>query len=218
MRSASRKAAFDRADELQRHACALRARGEVEGALKAAIEARAILTRDAASPPSGAVLLLIGNCLADLRRYSEADEALTFAAETFLADGREADYAQAMIGRGRVLAERGDEGAALEFFLQLLNLKLPSVLQSQILNNLGVLYRQAGDFHQATQFLLRDLALCAQIGDRRGAAITEFNLASVRFEADDPEAGREYASRAARGLAASGMTDLAAKANALAHS
>jgi tetratricopeptide (TPR) repeat protein len=129
--------------------------------------------------PHAESLVLIGNRLADVGRYGDADENLTRAAAEFLALGRHVEYAQAMICRGRVLAEQGDEVAARDFYLSLLDLELPDVLTSQVYNNLGVLYRRANDLCRAADFLRRDIALCEKAADQRGAAIAHYNLAEV---------------------------------------
>ena len=218
MPSNSRKAALQRIADLREAAVASRTAGRFEDALTKAQEALTVVVRDLASAPPGELLLLIGNCFADLGRYGDADQSLALAAETFLDASRNVEYAQAMIGRGRVLAEQGEDRAATEFFLALLKLELPAVLESQILNNLGILARRSHKLEQATEFLLRDIALCEKMGDEHGAAVAHFNLAAVRFEANDVAAGREHAAHATRVFAAAGMEELAARALQLARS
>lgn len=205
-----------RAAELRERGIDARLKGQPQSALTFALRAKELLGES--SDGDGALLLLIGNCLADLGNYGDADEMLHRAASAFWADARYAEYAQAMISRGRVIAEQGDDAAAIEFFLALMDLELPAVLESQVLNNLGVLYRRAKHFELASEFLGRDVALCERIGDDRGAAIAYLNLAAVRFEADDGKAGREHALHAARLFDAAKMHDLAATAKELARS
>lgn len=202
------------AARLRERGTAARLQGQTREALALALRAKALLGD--AFARNGELLLLIGNCLADLGQYGDADETLGLSASVFWADGRYSEYAQAMICRGRVIAEQGEDAEAIKFFLGLVDLELPLFLKSQVLNNLGVLYRRAQQLDVASEFLGRDIEICERAGDDRGAAIAYLNLAAVRFEADDRKGGRKYALQAARLFDARDMDDLAAQAKALA--
>jgi tetratricopeptide (TPR) repeat protein len=146
--------------------------------------------------------------LADCGRYDEADDALQDAAASFAAARRNAEYAQAQISRGRVLAERGATGLAIAFFSELEQLGLPDRLLSQVLNNLGLLNRQAGNCADAISYLTRDAQLCAELGDNYGAGVAEYNLAGALAAAGRPREGYIHARRAGERFRAAGRYDL----------
>lgn len=198
---------------LQSEALRLRDAGEAGAALEAAQRALDV-ARDVprASGLAPELLLLVGNAKADLGRFAEADDALSAAASDFLSADRLVEYAQAMIGRGRILAESGRVAEASRFFQELENMDLPPLLESQVLNNLGVLYRRRGDPEKGAEYLRRDLEICRRTGDERGAGLAHFNLAITLKESGDAVSARRHAAQAAKLLRQCGMGDLAARA------
>lgn len=193
-------------------ALALRRAGRSSEARAVASQALLAVRRGGRSTLEAELLLLIGNCYADDQSYEQAGDALRTAAQLFRRDGRNTEYAQAIISQGRVLAESGEDDAAIDFFKQLVGLPLPSPLRSQVVGNLGVLYRRRGDLGEAIDLLRQDVSICEQSGDEYGAAVARFNLAVALRDAGRNVAADTYARTAAEAFDRLGAIEYAQRA------
>lgn len=161
---------------------ALRLRGDIPEAEKVAHHARTLL-QDERSCLSAEIALLIGNCLADRSAFASARSELSTAAEMFRAFHDFTGYAQSLLAHARVLAETGATDESIQFYEQLLALRLPPAFQTQVLNNLGLLYRRLGDTDSALALMSRDIRLCRASGDIYGEAVALYNSATTLLDA-----------------------------------
>jgi tetratricopeptide (TPR) repeat protein len=163
---------------LQR-AIAAREAGDSRGAAEYARSALGIDGSSIKLSTKGSLLLTLGNALADLGDFEGSEVALKEAEECFALGKESLQRAQVQIARGRLLAERGLLKEAADFFSELEALTLPKALRSQVLNNLGLLNSSLGNLGESLGFLRKDVQLCEEMGDHRGAAIAHYNLARV---------------------------------------
>lgn len=205
----------DSIESLIKEAIRARRAGDSTRALSYARRARENWGPELSPWQDGQIALLIGNSLADGGDFSEADEELRRAGQSFLSAGWNTEYAQVQISRGRILAERELDREALAFFTDLERLELPAELRSQVLNNLGILNRRLGNMSEAIHFLSLDTQLSETLGDAYGTAVAHFNLAGVLGLAARQTEKAEHAERAASLFRQSGRADLAAQAEAL---
>lgn len=186
--SAYKRAASAASSDDIRAAClkdagvALRLRGDVAAAESIAREARALVGVER-SGLFGEITLLLGNCLADRREFDGARGELAGAAETFRALNDAKGFAQAILANARVLAETGATAESIQFYEELLPLPLPASFQTQVLNNLALLYRRVGRMNAAAELLSRDIALCREAGDIYGEAVALYNSANLLVDA-----------------------------------
>lgn len=128
------------------------------------------------------IWLLIGNCYADLHNFANAEPALDEATRLFRSSKRFEDEIQAHLSMARVFAERGDTGDAVALLETVDPASLSIPLRSQVLNNLGLLYRNSGRAQDAVPLLREDIQLCESREDLYGAAIAGANLGTTLAE------------------------------------
>ena len=187
----------DRASALKNGAIARRRLGDVAGALELGLRARAVLSEDPEEGVAAEVDLLVGNCLADQGEFQRAELELASASERFEHLGRHTEFVQATIARARVLGESGETDKSQAFFFTLKDQPLPDALRSQVLNNLGVLQKRAGELQAALDLFMEDTSLCQATGDTYGEGIARLNAAGVYAAMDKSDEAAKWASNAA---------------------
>lgn len=156
--------------------CARRIGNSAEALDHANKALRTLLEDDEVPGLRAEIWLLIGNCDADLENFADAELALDEAARLFRLSKRFEDEIQAHLSMARVLAERGDTGGAVALLETVDPASLSGPLRSQVLNNLGLLYRRTGRTQDALRLLHEDIALCESRKDLYGAAVAGANL------------------------------------------
>jgi tetratricopeptide (TPR) repeat protein len=204
-----------RAWALKNAGIAARRTGDLDAALRLARRARLILEEDPQLDVGAEIDLLLGNCLADRSEWTAAEGMLVAAAAAFERAGRQTEYVQTMISRGRIAVERAGPSAALEFFEDMAQMDLPATLRSQILNNLGLLYKRLGSHARARAALEEDIELCRGTGDRYGEAVSAFNLATLLLELGQGTEGHLLAERSAKLFSAVGAVEQSERARRL---
>lgn len=183
------KRAVERAWVHKNLAIALRRTGKSREALSEARSAERLITEAQHPQDAAEIQLTLGNCLADCGDYACAIPHLQRAAELFGRLGGTFEELQALIGVGRAYGELSSLEDALKIFETLGSRHLPPELRSQVLNNLGVLYKRQHRFDDARSKFKEDLELVRKLNDKFGEMVTLINLGLVEAEAGSlPEA------------------------------
>ena len=141
-----------------------------------------------------ALLLVVGDVLALLGRFVEAEERYRRALE--VAEGATGAQAQAQLALGRLMEKRGEYGSALTWLGQAREGFETLGDQSglgQAATAMGLVHTRQGRHAEARASLERGLALARAIGDKGGIATSLHNLGNVaRSQGDYATARQRY--------------------------
>ena len=117
----------------------------------------------------------------------DVDEELTYALTYFKQSADEPQFAMAKYLHGWLLTSRGDFFDARELLLEAYVMYKKSgpanvKMQARVMNKLGFICFEMGDFSASTQYLEKCISLYDQSHDDRNRLIVSYNLASIYYK------------------------------------